>query len=73
MVSLTSGRYRFSAHADDGVRVRVDGVLIIDEWHDSADELYQAEIDLAYGTHTLVVEYYEQTGGARVGLEWERL
>ena len=73
MVSLTSGRYRFRAHADDGVRVHVDGALMIDEWHDSADDVYEIEIDLAYGAHEIVVEYYERMGGARIGIEWERL
>ena len=32
-LNLTPGRYFFTAHADDGVRLWVNNQLLIDEWH----------------------------------------
>lgn len=56
---LNGGTYQISVRADDGVRVYVDGVLYINQWQQSAGRFYQANIPLAAGTHTFVVEYYE--------------
>lgn len=72
-VDLRPGVYRFEARADDGVRVYLDGKLIIDEWHASdGDEAYRVEKSLS-GEHDLRVDYYEREGTARVSLSWERI
>ena len=61
---LSAGRYRLSVRADDGVRVYVDGNLVIDEWHDTFGQTYTSEMQLSGGLHTFIVEYYENTGDA---------
>jgi hypothetical protein len=69
---LTSGTYRFYAAADDGIRVWVDGDLVIDQWHDASGVTYTAERTLSAGNHSLRAEYYENGGAARVRFWWER-
>jgi hypothetical protein len=66
------GVYRFYAWADDGVRVYVDGGLVLDEWHGFVDEVYMVDLPLS-GTHQVVVEYVEYTGDARVRFWWKRM
>ncbi|MEX2272802.1 MAG: right-handed parallel beta-helix repeat-containing protein [Vicinamibacterales bacterium] len=56
--------------SDDGVRVWVDGVLVIDNW-----DIHGSEIDTAVvsgGAHTIRVEYFEATGWAELRLEFAR-
>ncbi len=72
-VSFVGGTYRFYAHVDDGVRLWVDGSLVIDQWHDSAPTTYSADVSLTDGAHSLKMEYYEHTGNALAQLAWERL
>ena len=73
MVTLSPGRYRFYAYADDGIRVRVNGQLILDEWHaSSGDQVYSADLSLS-GTYNLDVEYYEQDGSARIRFWWKQI
>jgi hypothetical protein len=67
------GSYRFTVMADDGVRVRVDGQLLLDEWHESTQESYQFDAYLASGEHSVHVDYYENLGGARVFIDWALL
>lgn len=67
-IALDGGNYEVSARADDGVRVYVDGILIIDEWHQATGETYRVTRNLARGNHTFVIEYYENLGLAQ--LEW---
>jgi hypothetical protein len=67
------GTYRFTIEADDGVRFWIDGRLLIDEWHDSAPEVYSVDIRLSEGHHSLYLEYYENLGGAMIRLTWERV
>jgi len=66
------GQYRFTVAADDGVRFWVDGQLYVDEWHDGPFTAYPFDLDLNKGEHSLVLEYYEGVGQARVLLTWTR-
>lgn len=67
------GAYRFAVSADDGVRLRIDGRLVLDEWHDSTQEAYSVDVDLGEGEHLLQIEYYEGLGGARILFQWARI
>ncbi|MBK8048458.1 MAG: hypothetical protein IPK16_15880 [Anaerolineales bacterium] len=59
--------------ADDGIRVWVDGRLIIDQWHDSSgSETHSAELYLD-GHKPVVVEYYQHLGNAFVYFWWDRV
>jgi PKD repeat protein len=69
-LNFSAGTYRFYALADDGVRLWIDGNLVIDQWHDSSPTTYTADVTLSAGWHTVVMEYYEDTGGAVVQLTW---
>ncbi|WP_432993160.1 PA14 domain-containing protein [Dactylosporangium sp. CA-233914] len=61
---LGAGTYRFSATGDDGIRVKLDGNVIVDGWSDHSPTTYTADIPIAAGQHTITVEYYENGGGA---------
>lgn len=65
-VWLEGGTYQLSAQADDGIRVLVDDVAIIDEWRASDAEFLQVELPLETGEHLVVVEYLEQGGRAHL-------
>ena len=67
------GTYRFTITADDGVRVFVDDVAIINEWHDQAATTYSAEIVLSPGVHEIRVEYYENGYAALVQFGYEKI
>lgn len=58
------GWFRFSALVDDGIRLYVDGRLLIDQWRDQGATLYTADVYLTTGHHLVVVEYYENVGAA---------
>ncbi|KAA3657310.1 MAG: hypothetical protein DWQ04_28460, partial [Chloroflexi bacterium] len=71
-LDFESGTYRFNATADDGVRVYVDGSLVIDEWHDATANTYSADVTIAAGSHTIRVDYYEGTGDANINVWWSK-
>jgi hypothetical protein len=71
-LSFPEGAYRFYVTADDGVRIWLDGQLLVNEWHAAKAETYTADRTLRGGNHTLVVEYYESWGDARINVWWER-
>ena len=62
--SYAAGTYRFSVTGDDGIRVLVDGAQVVDGWFYQAPKTYTADVPLTEGQHTVVVEYFEHTGGA---------
>ena len=72
-INLEPGRYRWSATADDGVRLWVNGRLIIDKWFDQAATTHNADIDLPGGATDVRMEYYENVGGAVARLSRTRL
>ncbi len=62
-----AGTYRLKARADDGVRVWVDGSLLIDEWRpNDAGQTYQRDVGLSAGFHALQVDYYQAGGRALI-------
>jgi LysM repeat protein len=67
------GTYRFYVNVDDGVRVWVDGVPIIDEWHDSAPTTYTAVRQLSAGNYKLQVDYYQHDGAAQIQFYPEKI
>ena len=74
----TSGTqlYQFYVTADDGVRLWIDGVLVIDHWQvaksANAPVTWGGNAALSGGVkHDIRLEYVEQTGNAQVKLEWE--
>lgn len=71
--TLPEGTYRFVSRSDDGIRVWVDGTRIIDNWTVHPETVDTVTIPLEEGTHTLRVEYFENTGLASVSLNWERV
>jgi hypothetical protein len=72
-VNLQSGIYRFYARSDDGVRVWVDDMQVIDHWLDGAATTHAGEAYLPSGEHSIRVEYYENTGQAVIKVWWELL
>lgn len=72
-LAFAEGNYRFSATSDDGVRIWVDGDLIIDRWSDTSPVTYRAERRLSGGNHAIRVEYYENTQNATIRFWWERI
>ena len=66
------GVYTFFAYSDDGMRLWLDGELVIDAWSagmGSHDET--VTVDRA-GSHRVVVEYFERTGDAEIQIHWRR-
>jgi len=69
----TTGNYQFTTTTDDGVRLWVDGQLLIDRWIDQAPTSYGATRSLAAGSHDVRMDYYENGGGAYAALRWEQV
>ncbi|MGE4051911.1 MAG: PA14 domain-containing protein, partial [Piscinibacter sp.] len=72
LIVPVSGTYRFQTESDDGVRLTVNGVRLIDNWTDHAPTLdTSGGVNLVAGTQVdIVAEYYERGGGALMRLRW---
>ena len=66
-----SETYRFTTRADDGVRLWVNGVRVIDDWETHAAEDRSGTVALAAGQkYELQLEYFQGGGGASARLSW---
>jgi len=71
-LNFNTGTYRFLASSDDGVRIWVDGGLVVDGWEDhSLPKTYTGDVSLADGQHTITVEYFEHEGDASAHVWWQ--
>ena len=66
-IAMNAGSYRFTVTVDDGVRLWVNGHLLIDAWKDQVST-YTGTIYLPGGNIPVKMEYYENTGGATARL-----
>ncbi|MBI9050026.1 MAG: hypothetical protein JEZ00_11440, partial [Anaerolineaceae bacterium] len=64
--------YTFTTYSDDGMRLWIDGTLLINGWFDQGPTEYSDDIDMIAGEeYEIIVEYYENGGGAVAALKWE--
>ena len=66
-----AGDHTFTTTSDDGVRLWLDDVLVIDAWQDQGPTRYTATRTMTAGPHVVRVEYYEHDGGALLSVDWE--
>ncbi len=67
-----AGVYTFYTRTDDGVRLWVDGELVVEHWADQAAAEHSGTIELAADElYPIKLEYYENTGAAVAALRWE--
>ncbi|MFW5697077.1 MAG: PA14 domain-containing protein, partial [Fimbriimonadaceae bacterium] len=62
-IDVEPGTYTLSITSDDGVRVWVDGEMIIDEWQWQSAALFERELELS-GQHEIRILHFEIDGGA---------
>jgi hypothetical protein len=68
---LYSETYTFTTNSDDGIRLWVNGTQIINNWTDHAPTNNSGTISLVAGVkYDIVLEYYENGGGAVAKLSW---
>ena len=70
-VHFEPGVYRFTATMDDGMRVYLDGNVIIDSWTDSQQHSMTVDVPVSGGEHDLKVEYYEAGNMAVAKFHWD--
>ena len=63
--------YTFYTRVDDGVRLWVNGQLVVDQWIDQAPTEWNGSLALHAGQkYPITMEYYEKGGGAVAQLSW---
>jgi len=71
IVPAATGACTFHTLTDDGVRLWVDGKLLIDDWKDNAPREHSGAVELREGMKAEIrLEYYEAGGGGVTKLSW---
>jgi hypothetical protein len=68
-LDLPPDRYRFRFFADDGIRVRVDGVTILDELHSPQVATFDRVVDVD-GPAQIMIRWFEDEGGQGLDFRW---
>jgi hypothetical protein len=73
-LGFEAGTYRFFSSTDDGVRIYVDGQLVVEAWHNQKlPNTHSGDVYLSAGQHTVEVTYFEEGGEAAAHVWWNRL
>ncbi len=67
---FAAGTYRFALTGDDGIRLFLDGVPIINGWKNQAATTYTLTRGVTAGRHEVRVEHYDNTGSAVAKASW---
>ena len=67
-----TANYTFYTTSDDSVRLSIDGQALINNWTDHAPTVNSVTVGLDAGEfYPIVLEFYENAGGAVISLEYE--
>ena len=67
----TAGTYHFGGQADDGIRIKINNVLVVNSWIESGGDFRQSgPITLSAGVLPVEIMYYENGGGQMVNFWW---
>jgi hypothetical protein len=69
--NFEASNYKFDVTTDDGIRLYVDGVLILDHWTNQS-ERHLATKTMTAGEHQVKVEHYEGTNAAKLSVSWAK-
>jgi hypothetical protein len=65
-IDLNPGRYRINTQAQSGMRLWINGQLVIDNWSPPSTYTQSIEVDLPGGVTHLIATYYNATGPAGI-------
>jgi hypothetical protein len=72
LVPAKTAVYTLYTVSDDGVRLYINGQAVINNWGDHSPTTNTASVTLEAGqTYDVILEFYENAGGAQITLEWE--
>jgi hypothetical protein len=74
VTAISPGNYQFQTNSDDGVRLWINGNLVINNWTNHTATLNtSSSISLGAGqTVPIKMEYYDNRGAATAKLSWKR-
>jgi hypothetical protein len=71
LLPTETGDYVITGNSDDGLRIAIDGRIVVDQWQSRNGEFRSAPVHLTKGkSHKVVIEYCEHLWGASFRLEW---
>jgi len=70
---MNYGTYRVTAISDDGVRIWIDGILVIDHWNIHPVTTVQRDVLIHAGNHTWTVEYFQAEGESVVQVRSQKI
>ena len=65
------GPYKFHVVADDGVKLRINGVQVMDSWVVQPELELSGAIDLTAGTYPIELDFFSDRMAAQISLLWE--
>jgi hypothetical protein len=72
LFNFDQAKYRFSPSLDDGMLIRIDGVVVHNTWDGRNALDYLFTKDMTAGLHKIEVAYREYTGGAIAKFNWRK-
>ncbi|MSQ91474.1 MAG: DUF1929 domain-containing protein [Gammaproteobacteria bacterium] len=72
--AISTGNYQFQTQSNDGVRLWVNGVLVIDNWtsHATIDDSSGVIVLSGGSRYAITMEFYDNTGTAVARLRWKK-
>ncbi len=65
------GSYTFTAVTSDGMRIYIDGNVVLNQWNNQGPATYTVQQTLTQGVHEITVQYYDVTETSVAHLTWQ--
>lgn len=68
--TFSAGTYEFQITANDGIRLYIDGVLVLDDFTTNELSTYSLTQTITAADHSLTVEFFNADGDANLDVQW---
>jgi len=70
---VDEGTYKIIIIVEGGVRLRIDGQIVLDSWSEKEFRQVEATTKLSQGDHGFKVEYFKETGNGQISTHYLQL
>lgn len=67
-----AGQYKFRIRVNDGVRLQINGGIVVNHWESRANRHHEGSVHMDAGLNKMVLDHLDKSGDTSLEIRWQR-